>query len=186
MPTLMHELASTCLPNPLLPLTCLCSGTALKICLCGSSPISALTHPHTSTPLPLNMLTILLCPPDILLMPEPHLCEPPPYVSAPPPFTIFMLTYPSNPEPHLCPPPCFSAAYNPYAHVVPSRNASDAALIPPYAFAPPPYLLCPLQSLHSCSALKISLQHRHLIFHIRSIGYGGLLAYMMITITEIC
>ncbi|MBW0562780.1 hypothetical protein O181_102495 [Austropuccinia psidii MF-1] len=73
IPTLTHELASTSPPNPLLPLTCLHSHTALKICLCSSAPISALTHPHTSAPLPLKMLTLPLCPQDILLMPAPHL-----------------------------------------------------------------------------------------------------------------
>ncbi|MBW0526192.1 hypothetical protein O181_065907 [Austropuccinia psidii MF-1] len=64
MPTLMHELASASPPNPLRPLTCLHSHTTLEICLCGDTPISALTHPHASTPLLLNMITLPLHPQD--------------------------------------------------------------------------------------------------------------------------
>ncbi|MBW0503879.1 hypothetical protein O181_043594 [Austropuccinia psidii MF-1] len=76
-------------------------------------------------------------------------------------------------------------------------------LTTPYTSAHPPYLLCHLQSLRSPGTLKISLQHRpsspcspllmpplhhlpSLFFHIRSIGYGGLLEYTMNAITEIC
>ncbi|MBW0571527.1 hypothetical protein O181_111242 [Austropuccinia psidii MF-1] len=92
--------------------------------------------------------------------------------------------------------PILNATYHPYTPAAPSRCDSNAALT------------CRLQSLCSRSALKISIQHQHLIstlappyasapppcllchlsfFHfcIRSNGYGGLLAYMLNTITEI-
>ncbi|MBW0538852.1 hypothetical protein O181_078567 [Austropuccinia psidii MF-1] len=115
MPTLTHELASASLPNPLQPLTSLHSHTTFKICLCGSAPISALTHPQ-----------------NILLIPAPHLCTPRlvfsaaynPYAHAPTAPSI----YPSNASTSsLYPPPyasapclVFSSAYNPYPQVVPS------------------------------------------------------------------
>ncbi|MBW0543980.1 hypothetical protein O181_083695 [Austropuccinia psidii MF-1] len=51
-----------------------------------------------------------------------------------------------------------NTAYHPYARVLPSRHGSNAAL------NPPPCLLCHLPSSP---------------FRIRSIGYGGLLAYTM-------
>ncbi|MBW0489589.1 hypothetical protein O181_029304 [Austropuccinia psidii MF-1] len=76
MPTITHELASTSLPNPLQLLRCLRSHTALKICLCSSAPISALTHPHASTQVPLNMLMLPLHPQNLLPTLEPHLCAP--------------------------------------------------------------------------------------------------------------
>ncbi|MBW0510512.1 hypothetical protein O181_050227 [Austropuccinia psidii MF-1] len=60
----MHELASASPPNPLRPLKCLHSRTTLKICLCGGTPISALTHPHASAPLLVNMITLPLRPKD--------------------------------------------------------------------------------------------------------------------------
>ncbi|MBW0589797.1 hypothetical protein O181_129512 [Austropuccinia psidii MF-1] len=83
MPTLMHELASTSLPNPLQLLTCLRSHSTPKICLCGRSPISSLTHPHASAPLLLNLLTLLLRPQSILPTLAPHLGAPPHYASTP-------------------------------------------------------------------------------------------------------
>ncbi|MBW0545638.1 hypothetical protein O181_085353 [Austropuccinia psidii MF-1] len=76
MPICIHELASISPPNPLPPLTFLCSRTALKIFLCRGAPISALTHPHTSTPPPLKMLPLPLHPhPSLQLLPpayHPH------------------------------------------------------------------------------------------------------------------
>ncbi|MBW0481593.1 hypothetical protein O181_021308 [Austropuccinia psidii MF-1] len=81
---------------------------------------------------------------------------------------------PSPPSPLLTlPHPClvFSAAYNLYSPAGPSIYASEATLNPPYTSPDPPNPLRCLPCLHSC---------------IRFIGYGGLLAYMMNAITEIC
>ncbi|MBW0503360.1 hypothetical protein O181_043075 [Austropuccinia psidii MF-1] len=67
--------------------------------------------------------------------------------------------YPPSPTltlPHPCRLTCSHSC-------LPSRYSSDAALMPPYAFAPPPYILRPLQSLRSRSSLKISFQRWHFI-----------------------
>ncbi|MBW0511210.1 hypothetical protein O181_050925 [Austropuccinia psidii MF-1] len=120
MPTLMHELASTSPPNPLQPLRCLHSRTALKICLCGSAPISSFTHPHASAPVPLNMLTLLLRPQDILQTPPPHLCAP---TLSSPPLTILMLIYASRYPSNACTSSmhrrlAFSTAYHLHASIL--------------------------------------------------------------------
>ncbi|MBW0540158.1 hypothetical protein O181_079873 [Austropuccinia psidii MF-1] len=81
--------------------------------------------PHPSANLPLNMLMLLLHPQDMT-----------PTLSSP----LIML-----------PPTCLilSAAYHPYAHVVPSRYSSNAALTPPYPSSHQPNSLCLLPSLCS-------------------------------------
>ncbi|MBW0469655.1 hypothetical protein O181_009370 [Austropuccinia psidii MF-1] len=67
-----HRVAYAFTPNLLHPLAFLRSGTTLTICLCSGMPISTLTHPHASAPLPLDMLMLPLHPQDILLMLAPH------------------------------------------------------------------------------------------------------------------
>ncbi|MBW0491272.1 hypothetical protein O181_030987 [Austropuccinia psidii MF-1] len=92
--------------------------TALMICLCGSTPISALAYPQTSSPLPLNMLTLLLHPQDM----------PSPLLMAPPTRLILSSAYhppempPMLPSPLLMPPHprlVLSAPYNYYTPAVP-------------------------------------------------------------------
>ncbi|MBW0485145.1 hypothetical protein O181_024860 [Austropuccinia psidii MF-1] len=84
----MHELASTLLPDPLQPLTCLHSHTALKIFLCGRAPISALTHPCRLTgSWSCCALTICLQCWNLIGMLTP------PYALANPPLTILKLPY---------------------------------------------------------------------------------------------
>ncbi|MBW0510147.1 hypothetical protein O181_049862 [Austropuccinia psidii MF-1] len=93
-----------------------------------------------------------------------------------------------------------NTTYDPYACVVPSQNASNTAYHPyalpsqhasntayhPYAHGVPSQHCLP--SLRSCSALPTFLQQRlpSSRFCITSIVYGGLLAYTMNTIAEIC
>ncbi|MBW0592012.1 hypothetical protein O181_131727 [Austropuccinia psidii MF-1] len=96
------------------------------------------------------------------------------------------------------------ATYHPYAPAAPSRCDSKTAT----PSLPSQLLTLPhphhLELLRPCCTLKISLQYRHLIsmltplmpdplcrlpslrFCIRYIEYGGLLAYTMNAITEIC
>ncbi|MBW0527784.1 hypothetical protein O181_067499 [Austropuccinia psidii MF-1] len=70
-----------------------------------------------------------------------------------------------------------------------------SSLTTPYASAPPPFLLCRLQFLGSCGALKICLWGHPkpplCLFlseplTIVTLRYGGFLAYMMNAIREIC
>ncbi|MBW0512452.1 hypothetical protein O181_052167 [Austropuccinia psidii MF-1] len=70
-----------------------------------------------------------------------------------------------------------------------------SALRTPYAFSTPPLAILMLRwrpqdmPPTTPSTLLLALHPRHLVsscFHIKSIGYGGLLAYMMNAIKEIC
>ncbi|MBW0478306.1 hypothetical protein O181_018021 [Austropuccinia psidii MF-1] len=159
MPTLILELASASPPNPLQQLECLCASTPLQM---------RLQH----------------CPPS-------------------PPSPLLML-----PHPRLI----FSSAYNPCAPVGPSNYASNAAYHP-YAcgrpqdetMMPPPIsaLTTPLLTIltlppypHNIPPTPPSTPlipnplspayHPYTQVLARSIGYGGLLAYMMNAIREIC
>ncbi|MBW0529130.1 hypothetical protein O181_068845 [Austropuccinia psidii MF-1] len=136
MPTLMHELASTSLTNPLQPLMCLNSRTALKICLHSHAPISDLTHPHSSAPLPLKMLTLPLCPQYMPpTLPSP-LLKPPPLCPSPSLCSHSSLPICIRFHPHTG--LILNAAYHPYNPAAPSRCDSNATLTTPYASAPLP------------------------------------------------
>ncbi|MBW0542044.1 hypothetical protein O181_081759 [Austropuccinia psidii MF-1] len=97
-----------------------------------------------------------------------------------------------------------NSAYHPYTTAAPSRFDSNAALTPPYTSTPTlilsdaynPYAPAEPSGYASdattsslCSPLLMPLHLFCLPFlhsHIRAIRYGGLLAYIMNPITEIC
>ncbi|MBW0482163.1 hypothetical protein O181_021878 [Austropuccinia psidii MF-1] len=160
------------LPHPRCPQS-IRSCSALKIYLLCCPQPSLCLLPPTSSSLPITILMLLQFPPNMPLMLLPHRPKPQfhlPSLHSCNALTMILKRPPSQPSPLLMLlHPCliFSATYNPYTPAVPSRYASGAALNPPYAQSS----LCCLPCL--CSG-------------IRTIGYGGLLAYMMNTITETC
>ncbi|MBW0520066.1 hypothetical protein O181_059781 [Austropuccinia psidii MF-1] len=94
MPTLTLELASTSPPNPLQHLSCLCARTPLQMRLQHGPPISALTTPYASAPLPHLLLGLQ----SLHCFGAPNVALTPPYASS-----------------HL---PNTSSSYHPYAHIV--------------------------------------------------------------------
>ncbi|MBW0585636.1 hypothetical protein O181_125351 [Austropuccinia psidii MF-1] len=117
------------------------------------------------------MLMLLHHPQDMPLWRCPIYTLTHPHASAPLPLSMLTLPLcPQNILPTMAPNLCY-AAYNPYAHVVPSQHASDATLIPPYAF--PPLTILTTLAPHLCAPLLMPL-HPHRLpssrFHIRSIG----------------
>ncbi|MBW0483690.1 hypothetical protein O181_023405 [Austropuccinia psidii MF-1] len=145
----VHEKTSSPLPGHLIPLpcllsclnwlphlqrlACLCACTPLQMRLRHCPPISALTTPYASIPLPLTIFTLLQGPQDeTTILPSP----------------LLMLLHPRL---------IFSLAYNPYTLEGPSSYSSDTDLTPPYASLHPPNPIHCLPSLHSWSSFPTCL-----------------------------
>ncbi|MBW0539269.1 hypothetical protein O181_078984 [Austropuccinia psidii MF-1] len=137
---LLLELASASPPNPLQCLACLRACTPLQMRLRNCPPISSLTTPYASKPLPhplLGLQSLCSCRAlKLCIRRFPHH----PYASLHPPLTILTplmiltLLQRSQDETTMHPPIyTLTTPYNPYAPAAPSRYASNATLNPPYA-----------------------------------------------------
>ncbi|MBW0558269.1 hypothetical protein O181_097984 [Austropuccinia psidii MF-1] len=88
-------------------------------------------HPPTLSSLPITILMLLQCPPNMPPMLLPH--QPNPQRHLPSLHSQNETTIPLHLRPHHSLHFHTPAAYNPYPPAVPSRYASDASLNPPYA-----------------------------------------------------